>query len=191
MASARVVIPLLCALLSFSSASMASPDEAADQASEQHYSELRQLDQQIQNLKKSALGLEMDIHQVENQVMFPANQQLRIFLTMEVFDFELSSIQVSANGTKLSQHNYTPREVYALRKGGVQDLYLGNISPGVHNLQARFIGKFEKSADQAPYEKTIEVSFRKGDTPQWLELRIDRSNQQQLGLRVFQREPSE
>lgn len=181
MASARVGILCLCASLWLVPATVG--------ASEEHFPALRELDRQIRGLKQQALAIETDFQALENQRLYPPEQQLRLFLTMEVFDFDLSSVEVSANGIELARHEYTPLEVYALRKGGVQELYLGNISPGVHSLQARFTGQFAEGQDQTtPYEKLVEVSFRKTAQPHWLELRIDRSRGQDLGVRVFQRE---
>ena len=159
-------------------------------SSDEHLNQLRQLDESIQQVKKSVLDLERDYGAFENQSLFPASQQLRLFLTMEIFDFDLSAVQVSANGQELARHQYNAREVYALRKGGVQELFLGNISPGVHTLQARFIGNFA-DAEGSAHEKTIEVSFRKDNQPQWLEMRIDGSRAGQLSVRVFEREASQ
>ncbi len=184
MAPARSVIVLLCAL-----SGLGSPAWAEDQR--QHLSDLRQLDTEIQSIKQSVLDLERDMARQEDTLLYPPAQQLRLFLSMEVFDFELDSVELTLGDTTLDSHEYSAREVYALRKGGVQQLFLGNISPGVHTLKARFSGYFESDESQQPYEKSIEVSFRKDATPQWLELRIDRSAGQQLNVRVFQREASQ
>ena len=183
MAPARTVILLLCALSGLGSA------WADDQR--QHLSDLRLLDSEIQGIKQSVLDLERDMAQLEDSQIYPAVQQLRVFLTMEVFDFELDQVELMLGDTALNSHEYSAREVYALRKGGVQQLFLGNISPGVHTLKARFNEHFEDAESDQPYEKSIEVSFRKDATPQWLELRIDRSSGQQLNVRVFQREATE
>jgi hypothetical protein len=181
MAIARAGIICLCA------ASWLTPAWGADALS----SELRQLDEQVQSIKLQTMQLERDLKQLENTNLYPPEQQVRIFVAMEVFDFELNAVQVTVNGRELATHEYTPRELYALRKGGVQELYLGNISPGVHALQARFIGQFSDKPSVPPYEKSIEVSFRKTAEPKWLELRIDSSTGQNLSVRVFQREPEE
>ncbi|MGJ8668211.1 MAG: AraC family transcriptional regulator [Oceanococcus sp.] len=180
MAPARAVIFILCLLNGFGAA----------WSSDEHLQQLRQLDENIQQVKKSVLDLERDLNTFKQETLFPESQQFRLFLTMEVFDFDLSAVQVSANGQQLAKHEYTAREIYALRKGGVQELFLGNISPGVHTLQARFLGRFAESGE-TPYEKPIEVSFRKGAKAQWLELRIDGSPGQQLSVRVFEREASQ
>ncbi len=155
-------------------------------AADEHFAELRRLDEQVEAIKQQALALDQDFKQLEDAELFPPTQQLRVFLTMEVFDFDLATVALSANGQELTDHIYTPREIYALRKGGVQDLHLGNISPGIHKMQARFTGRFEDS--DATYEKSVEVSFRKSREPLWLELRIDRSTGKQLNVRIFQRE---
>lgn len=154
---------------------------------------LRQLDEQVQSIKQQVLQLDQDFAALQDAELYPAAQQLRVFLTMEVFDFDLSAMELSINGQSLNDHRYTPREVYALRKGGVQELHLGNISPGLHTLQARFEGRFEDDPpdSDSPYEKTVEVSFRKTERPLWLELRIDRSRAGNINVRIFQREASQ
>lgn len=181
MAAVRAVIVFVCLLNGISPAWASGED---------HLRQLRSLDEQVQAAKQATMLFERDMMQFENSKIYPAAQQLRVFVTMEVFDFDLSSVQLSANGRELAQHDYTAREVYALRKGGVQEIFLGNVSPGVHTLKARFSGSFADAAE-TPYEKAIEVSFRKGTQPQWLELRIDDSAARRLGVRVFEREASQ
>lgn len=179
MATARAGILGLCALLC--STTLWSSDA--------HNDELRQLDERIQSLKAEAMQLDVDLQDYQDAALYPASQQLRVFLTMEVFDFSLKGVELLNNGQPVAQHEYTAREVYALRKGGVQQLHLGNIAPGVHKLQARFTGRFDDDDSKAtPYEKLVEVSFRKTADPMWLELRIDGSSGRDLKVRIFQRE---
>lgn len=179
MATARAGILGLCALIWSQSIG----------AAEEFNNELRQLDEQVQNLKAQALQLDVDLQDFADSSLYPPAQQLRVFLTMEVFDFELEALELLADDQELARHEYSPREVYALRKGGVQQLHLGNISPGVHKLKARFLGRFDGAEAQAKaYEKLVEVSFRKTNQPLWLELRIDSSRNRDLGVRIFQRE---
>ena len=180
MAPARAVIFIMCMFSGIGAA----------WSSDEQLQQLRQLDENIQQIKKSVLQFEQDLNSFKQTSLYPATQQFRLFLTMEVYDFDLSAIQVSSNGQQLAEHSYTAREVYALRKGGVQELFLGNISPGVHSLKARFLGRFADSPE-TPYEKTVEVSFRKDGEAQWLELRIDKSSGGKLGVRVFDREASQ
>lgn len=180
MSPARAVIFIICLLLGTSAA----------WSNDENQQKLRQLDETVQQIKQSVLLLERDLNAYQNTTAYPPSQQLRVFLTMEVFDFELDSVSIQSNGTELANHQYSSREVYALRKGGVQELFLGNVSPGVHQLTAKFHGRFS-DAGKAPYSKSIEVSFRKGSDPQWLELRIDRSSGHQLDIRAFEREASQ
>jgi hypothetical protein len=65
---------------------------------------------------------------------------------------------------------YTPREVEALLKGGVQRLYLGNLKVGHHELVAFFNGK---GPNDRAYKRGASLRFEKGVGAKYLELKID------------------
>ena len=65
---------------------------------------------------------------------------------------------------------YTPREVEALLKGGVQRLYVGNLKVGAHELVAFFNGK---GPSERAYKRGASVKFEKGVGAKYLELKID------------------
>lgn len=158
-----------------------------------HYAELQLLDQRIQSLKAQALELSLASHAAQTQYLYPDEQRLRLFVTMDVFDFELDSVTIELDGQTVSEHSYTPREVYALKRGGAQELLLTNLAPGSHELEARFVGRFAKREQDAPsYEKAISLSFDKTRAAQQLELRLEpRPRGRELNVRVFAREAGE
>ncbi|MGH8253727.1 MAG: AraC family transcriptional regulator, partial [Steroidobacteraceae bacterium] len=138
----------------------------------------RALDEQIQDLKQSVVDLNKDLFVLEEELLFPANTQVAIFVSMDVGEFfGLDSITLKIDNHEVSNYLYTPREVAALLKGGVQRLYVGNLKAGSHELVALFSGKGPSERD---YRRGASIKFEKGVGAKYLELKIsDRVRRQQ------------
>jgi len=138
----------------------------------------RALDEQIQDLKQSVVDLNRDLFVLEEELLFPANTQVALFVSMDVGSFfALDSVSVKIDNREVSNYLYTPREAAALVKGGVQRLYVGNLKSGSHELVALFSGKGPNERD---YRRGASVKFEKGVGAKYLELRIsDRVRSQQ------------
>jgi hypothetical protein len=133
--------------------------------------ETRSLDQDVQGLKKDVVDLNRDLFILEEELLFPANTQVAVFLSMDVGDFfALDSVQLKVDQKEVINYLYTPREVEALLKGGVQRLYLGNLKVGPHELVAFFNGK---GPNDRPYKRGASIKFEKGVGAKYLELKID------------------
>ena len=146
------------------SAPEATPVEAAP-------ADTRGLDQEIQGLKKDVVDLNKDLFVLEEELLFPANTQVAVFLSMDVGDFfALDSVQLKIDQKEVINYLYTPREVEALLKGGVQRLYVGNLKVGPHELVAFFNGKGPNERD---YKRGASLRFEKGVGAKYLELKID------------------
>jgi hypothetical protein len=150
----------------------AAGDNAADAGG------TRALDQQIQDLKKDVIDLNRDLFVLEEELLFPANTQVAVFVSMDVGDFfALDSISLKVDNHDVSNYLYTPREVAALIKGGVQRLYVGNLKAGQHELVALFNGK---GPNDRYYRRGATLKFEKGVGAKYLELKItDRARAQQ------------
>ena len=145
-------------------AAQASGDNAADTGG------TRALDQQIQDLKKDVIDLNKDLFVLEEELLFPANTQVAVFVSMDVGDFfALDSISLKVDNRDVSNYLYTPREVAALIKGGVQRLYVGNLKAGPHELVALFNGK---GPNDRYYRRGANLKFEKGVGAKYLELKI-------------------
>jgi hypothetical protein len=130
----------------------------------------RSLDEQIQDLKKDVVDLNKDLFMLEEELLFPANTQVAVFVSMDVGDFfALDSISLKIDSHEVSNYLYTPREVTALLKGGVQRLYVGNLRSGQHELIALFNGK---GPHERAYRRAASVRFEKGVGAKYLELKI-------------------
>ena len=138
------------------------PEAAAD---------TRGLDQDIQGLKKDVVDLNKDLFILEEELLFPANTQVAVFLSVDVGDFfALDSVQLKIDQKEVINYLYTPRELEALLKGGVQRLYLGNLKVGSHELVAFFNGK---GPNERPYKRGASLKFEKGVGAKYLELKIN------------------
>ena len=131
----------------------------------------RGLDQEIQDLKKDVVDLNKDLFILEEELLFPANTQVAVFLSVDVGQFfALDSVQLKLDRKEVINYLYTPRELDALLKGGVQRLYLGNLKVGAHELVAFFSGK---GPNESAYKRGASLRFEKGVGAKYLELKID------------------
>jgi hypothetical protein len=143
---------------------------AAAPAPAEAATDTRGLDQEIQGLKKDVVDLNRDLFVLEEELLFPANTQVAVFLSVDVGDFfGLDSVQLKIDQKEVINYLYTPREVDALLKGGVQRLYVGNLKVGPHELVAFFSGK--GPSDRA-YKRGASLRFEKGVGAKYLELKI-------------------
>ena len=178
----RALWPLLLAAqaVSVSAASPADVDPApapasaatgaASSPSDDAAAGTRALDEQIQGLKKDVVDLNKDLFVLEEELLFPANTQVAVFVSVDVGDFfALDSVTLKIDNHDVSNYLYTPREVSALLRGGVQRLYVGNLKAGQHELLALFNGKGPHDRD---YRRAANIRFEKGVGAKYLELKI-------------------
>ncbi|MET0010687.1 MAG: AraC family transcriptional regulator [Candidatus Thiodiazotropha sp. 6PLUC4] len=128
------------------------------------------LDKQVESLKKAVIELNRELFILEEELLFPGNTQVSVFLSLDIGTyFKLDSVQLQIDNKELTNHLYTERELKALQRGGVQRIYLGNLKAGGHELVAFFTGVGPKGRD---YKRGATVSFDKGIGPKYLELKI-------------------
>jgi hypothetical protein len=128
------------------------------------------LDQEVQGLKKDVIDLNKDLFVLEEQLLFPANTQVALYVSMDVGAFfALDSVTVKIDNKEVKNYLYTAREADALLKGGVQQIYLGNLKVGKHELVAFFAGKGPQERD---YKRGATITFDKGVGAKYLELKI-------------------
>jgi hypothetical protein len=151
---------------------------SADSASAEPPTDTKGLDEEIQGLKKDVVDLNKDLFVLEEELLFPANTQVAIFVSMDVGEFfALDNVTLKVDQKEVANYLYTPREAEALLKGGVQRLYLGNLKVGEHELVAFFNGKGPNERD---YKRGATLKFEKGIGAKYLELKInDRQRKQQ------------
>jgi len=124
----------------------------------------------VNNLKQQVLELNRDLFILEEELLFPVNTQINVFVSIDVgYLFELDSVRLKIDDKVVSNYLYTEREIQALQRGGVQRLYVGNLTTGEHELTAFFIGKGPSARD---YKRASTVTITKTDEAQFVELKI-------------------
>ena len=132
--------------------------------------EYKTFDSKLGSLKETVLTLSRELAQLENQLLFPGNTQISVFLSFpSKSNLDLQSVELKIDDTVVSSHIYSAREVDALQRGGVHRLFLGNLSEGTHELSASVIGRDELGQD---YHRNTTLSFKKDTPPKFIELSV-------------------
>jgi hypothetical protein len=124
---------------------LGSASGAADQNDKQ---QMRGLDEQIQEIKSDVLRMAADLTQLEEKLLYPSGTQVAVFVAIAKGDpMRLDAVKLQIDGKAVAHYIYNAKELEALRKGGVQRLYVGNIATGDHQLEVLVEGKREGGAD--------------------------------------------
>ena len=147
---------------------------AALQAAEVTKEQVKGLDEQVQDIKKDVLELTSELSRLEEKLLFPSNTQVSLFVSVIGDEgFVLDSMQIKMDNKVVAQHLYTFKEVEALRAGGVQRIYTGNIKTGDHQFVASFIGR-AKSGNE--YQRSENFKVSKAVGPKFVEIQITGSS---------------
>ena len=129
------------------------------------------LDTSIEALKKQVLSLNRDLFILEEDLLFPANTQFSVFLSLDAGNlFVLDSVQLRIDDKNVANHLYTDRELEALKRGGVQRLFIGNLTSGEHEVVAIFTGVGPSGRD---YRRGKTIILEKTTEPQFVEFTIE------------------
>ena len=192
-----VLVLLLACCLSFNGWAQDTAVEAEDAAELAQEDELIEefeeepedlsLDSEIEALKKEVLSLNRDLFILEEDLLFPSNTQFSVFLSMDSGAlFTLDSVQIKIDDKNIANHLYTERELAALKRGGVQRLYLGNLPSGQHEIVAIFTGIGPQGRD---YRRGETIVIEKTSEPQFVEFIVadDTGKEQpQFDVRVWE-----
>jgi hypothetical protein len=143
-------------------------------ASEVTKDQIKGLDEQVQDIKQDVLALTSELTLLEEKLLFPSNTQVSLFVSLAGDeDFVLDSMQIKMDDKVVAQHLYTYKEIEALRSGGVQRIYTGNIKTGDHKMVASFIGR-AKSSDE--YQRSASYTVTKAVGPKFVEIQLTGSS---------------
>jgi len=124
---------------------------------------MQSLDEQVQEVKSDVLGIAAELDQLEEKLLYPSNTQVAVFVSMDkAASFRLDSVQIQIDGQSVARHVYSFKELEALKKGGVQRIYVGNTRTGEHRLDVAVAGKLSGGKD---YAGTQSFSFSKDVGP--------------------------
>jgi hypothetical protein len=130
----------------------------------------KSLDEEVQALKKEVLDLNRELFVLEEELLFPANTQVAVFVSMDVGEFfALDSVTLKLDNKEVANYLYTEREAQALLKGGVHRVFIGNLKAGEHELIALFTGQ---GPNQRDYRRGATVKLEKGVGAKYIELKI-------------------
>jgi hypothetical protein len=132
--------------------------------------QMRGLDEQIQEIKSDALRMSAELNQLEEKLLYPSGTQVAIFVALAKDDtMRLDAVRLQIDGQLVAHYIYGAKELQALRKGGVQRIYVGNVATGDHKLDVLVDGKLEGGAD---FNRTGQFTFRKEVKPKLVGLTL-------------------
>lgn len=132
--------------------------------------QIKGLDEQVQEIKSDVLGIAAELNQLEEKLLYPSNTQIAVFVSLAGGEtFRLDSVEIRLDGEPVAHHLYTFKELEALRKGGVQRIYTGNVRSGEHDLQVSVIGKTGGGAD---FQKSERFTVNKDVAPRIVEISL-------------------
>jgi len=132
--------------------------------------ELKGQDEQVQDIKSDVLSISAELEKLEEKLLYPSSTEVSLFVSLAAGEtFRLDAVEIKMDGNPVARHVYSFKELEAMRKGGVQRIYTGNIRTGDHDLLVSVIGRtgggsdlhstehFKVSKDVAP--RIVELSL--------------------------------
>jgi hypothetical protein len=173
-----VVVLAVALIWATSALADAAVPESAPQGAAPAADSFQSLDSEVQSLTQDVVDLNRDLFMLEEELLFPANTQVAVFVSMDVGTFfALDSVKIVLDGKEVTNYLYTQREAEALLRGGVHRVWLGNLRAGPHELTAFFTGKGPHDRD---YKRGATLQLEKGVGAKYVELKIsDRERQLQ------------
>src|SRR5215475_14442725 len=136
--------------------------------------QMRALDEQVQEVKSDVLSISAELSQLEEKLLYPSGTQVAIFVALAKGDqMRLDAVRLQVDGQLVAHHIYSFKELEALRKGGVQRIYVGNVATGDHQIEVLIDGKLEGGAD---FSHTEHFTFRKEVKPKMVGLTMRSGN---------------
>jgi hypothetical protein len=132
--------------------------------------QMKGLDEQVQEIKSDVLGIAAELSRLEEKLLYPSGTQVALFVALAEGDpLRLDAVRVQINGQLVAHYIYSFKELDALRKGGVQRIFVGNLPTGEHQLDVQVDGKLEGGGD---YSRTEQFRFSKGVEPKLVGLTL-------------------
>jgi len=131
--------------------------------------QIKGLDEQVQEIKKDVLAISAELQLLQEKLLYPSTSQVSLFVSIaKEGNYSPDAVQIKIDGKKVAYHIYSFKEVDALRRGGVQRIYTGNIQGGNHQLEVSVIGK--KGGNKT--KRNISYTLNKGVGPKLLEINL-------------------
>jgi len=135
-------------------------------ADESARAQMKGLDEQVQEVKSDVLSIAAQLNQLEEKLLYPSDTHLAVFVSLAHGEtLRLDAVQIQIDGQPASHYIYSFKELDALRKGGVQRIYSGNIATGAHEIAIEVSGKLANGKD---YSQSEHFPFTKEIKPKLL-----------------------
>lgn len=165
-----IVIGLVLAFSSAELVGLRAASMSGDKNSTPDQEQMRGLDEQVQDVKSDVLSISQELSRLEEKLLYPSGTQVAIFVALTKGDqMRLDSVRLQIDGQLVAHHIYSAKELEALRKGGVQRIYAGNVTTGDHQLEVLVDGKLDGGAD---FSRTEHFTFRKEVKPKLVGLTL-------------------
>src|SRR6185369_14752046 len=149
-------------------------------AQQKDQQQMRGLDEQVQEIKSDVLSIAAELNQLEEKLLYPSDTQVAIFVALSKGDqLRLDAVRLQIDGQLVAHYIYSFKELDALRKGGVQRVYVGNVPTGDHKLEVVVDGKLESGAD---FSRTERFTFHKEVKPKLVGLTLAGSGSTPIAL---------
>jgi hypothetical protein len=151
-------------------------------ADESARAQMKGLDEQVQEVKSDVLSIAAELNQLEEKLLYPSDTHLAVFVSLAHGEtLRLDAVQIQIDGRLATHYIYSFKELDALRKGGVQRIYSGNIGTGAHDIEVSVSAKLANGKD---YTQTEHFPFTKEIKPKLLGVLLAGPDAAQPGIHV-------
>jgi invasion protein IalB len=123
----------------------------------------------LQEIKSDVLSIAAELSLLEEKLLYPSGTQISVFVALADGDpMRLDAVRLQVDGELVAHYIYSAKELEALRKGGVQRIYVGNVATGSHQIEVTVDGL----DGGASFTRTESFTFRKEVNPKLVELTL-------------------
>jgi hypothetical protein len=153
------------------------------QTQQNNQQQMRGLDEQVQEIKSDVLSIGQELNRLEEKLLYPSDTQVAVFVSLAKGDqMRLDAVRIQIDGHLVAHYIYSFKELDALRKGGVQRIYVGNVTTGDHQIEVLVDGKLESGAD---FSRTEHFTIHKEVKPKLVGLTLAGSGSTPIALGEF------
>ena len=151
-------------------------------ADESARAQMKGLDEQVQEVKSDVLNIAAELNQLEEKLLYPSDTHLAVFVSLAHGEtLRLDAVQIQIDGKLATHYIYSFKELDALRRGGVQRIYSGNVATGGHEIQVSVSGKLANGKD---YNQTERFPFTKEIKPKLIGVMLAGPDAPQPGIHL-------
>lgn len=128
---------------------------------------------EAEELKKKLIQLNRELYFFEKELLYPTNTQLAVFLSLAPQNsLIIDSIEILLDKQLVASYIYKENEISALKKGGIQRVFLGSLSDGAHNLTVKFNGQ---GANNRYFKREKKIKFTKENDAKYIQMMVSES----------------